>query len=58
MEEADPNLYPLDLSGITFINTEGDGNLDAMGSFFQGLDLKADSGHKTGTPAHSHRSGS
>ena len=26
MEEADPELFPLDLAGVTVINTEGDGN--------------------------------
>jgi putative ATP-dependent endonuclease of OLD family len=41
MEEANPELFPLDLAGITIVNTEGDGNLDAMGKFFAALDIPA-----------------
>lgn len=41
MEEADPELFPLDLAGVTIVNTEGDGNLDAMGAFFKALGIPA-----------------
>jgi putative ATP-dependent endonuclease of OLD family len=41
MEEADPELFPLDLAGVTVINTEGDGNLEAIGAFFKALDIPA-----------------
>jgi putative ATP-dependent endonuclease of OLD family len=41
MEEANGDLFPLDLAGVTIVNTEGDGNLDAMGGFFQSLDIQA-----------------
>jgi putative ATP-dependent endonuclease of OLD family len=41
MEEADPTLFPLDLAGVTIINTEGEGNLDAMGAFFKVLGIPA-----------------
>jgi putative ATP-dependent endonuclease of OLD family len=41
MEEADSNLYPLDLAGISIINTEGDGNLEAMGNFFETVGIPA-----------------
>jgi putative ATP-dependent endonuclease of OLD family len=39
MEEADSELFPLDLAGITIVNTEGDGNLGAMGKFFKALGI-------------------
>lgn len=41
MEEATPELFPLDLAGITVVNAEGEGNLDAIGSFFKALDIPA-----------------
>jgi putative ATP-dependent endonuclease of OLD family len=41
MEEANSALFPLDLAGITIINTEGDGNLDSMGAFFNALGIPA-----------------
>jgi putative ATP-dependent endonuclease of OLD family len=41
MEQADQTLFPLDLAGITVVNAEGDGNLEAMGSFFQSLGIPA-----------------
>ena len=41
MEEADAELFPLDLAGVTIVNTEGDGNLDAMGAFFKTLEIPA-----------------
>lgn len=40
MEEADPvNCYPLDLSGVSLISTDGDGALCEFGSFFKALQL-------------------
>ncbi len=41
MEEADASRFPLDLAGVTIINTEGDGNLESMGTFFKELDIPA-----------------
>lgn len=41
MEQSDQTLFPLDLAGITIVNAEGDGNLEAIGSFFQSLDIPA-----------------
>jgi putative ATP-dependent endonuclease of the OLD family len=41
MEEADREFFPLDLAGVTIINTEGDGNLAVMGSFFKALGIPA-----------------
>ncbi len=41
IEEDNPDIFPLDLAGITIVNTEGDGNLDAMGGFFQKLGIPA-----------------
>lgn len=39
MEEADSGLFPLDLAGVTIVNTGGEGNLSEMGSLFKGLGL-------------------
>lgn len=41
MEEADPELFPLDLAGITILNTEGEGNLETMGNFFKAIGVPA-----------------
>lgn len=41
MAEANSELFEFDLAGITIINTEGDGNLSAMGNFFKELDIPA-----------------
>jgi putative ATP-dependent endonuclease of the OLD family len=41
MAEANPELFEFDLAGITIINTEGEGNLSAMGNFFKELDIPA-----------------
>lgn len=41
LEDADANLFPLDLAGITVVNSEGDGNLETMGHFFKELDIPA-----------------
>ena len=39
LEFADDARYPLDLSGITVITTDGDGNIAEFGRFFVSLDL-------------------
>ena len=39
METTDANLYPLDLSGVTFFDSDGDGNLSEYGAFFKSLGL-------------------
>jgi putative ATP-dependent endonuclease of OLD family len=39
LEDASADLFPLDLAGLSIINTEGDGNLEAMGNFFRGLGI-------------------
>lgn len=41
MAESNSELFEFDLAGITIINTEGDGNLSAMGKFFKELDIPA-----------------
>lgn len=41
MESADPELFQLDLAGVTIVNTEGEGNLAGMGKFFRALGLPA-----------------
>lgn len=41
LEEANTDLFPLDLAGVTVINTEGDGNLDSIGHFFENLEIPA-----------------
>lgn len=41
MAESNPELFEFDLAGITIINTEGDGNLSAMGNFFKELEIPA-----------------
>lgn len=40
MEQANHDVYPLDLSGITIFTVDGDGSLSMFGSFFKGLGLK------------------
>lgn len=40
MEQHDPEIYPLDLSGVTVFSSDGDGSLPAFGSFFKNLGLK------------------
>ena len=40
LEATNPNLYPLDLSGITIFPTDGDGSLPNFGAFFKALGLK------------------
>ena len=39
MCEADSELYPLDVSGVTLISADGDGNIAELGAFFASLDL-------------------
>ena len=39
LESADDALYPLDLSGVTIITTDGDGSIPEFGRFFVSLDL-------------------
>jgi putative ATP-dependent endonuclease of OLD family len=41
LEDDDPELFPLDLAGVTIVNTEGEGNLNAMGDFFRELGIPA-----------------
>lgn len=40
MLEAEDDHYPFDLSGVTFFDSEGDGNLAEYGAFFKSLGLK------------------
>ena len=39
LEAADSARYPLDLSGVTFVTTDGDGSVAEFGRFFVSLDL-------------------
>jgi putative ATP-dependent endonuclease of OLD family len=39
LEAADDTKYPLDLSGVTIITTDGDGSIPEFGRFFVSLDL-------------------
>ncbi len=39
LEQADENLYPLDLSGVTFFCADGDGSVAEFGKFFVSLDM-------------------
>lgn len=39
MEEADENLFPFDLSGVTIISADGDGSLSEFGKFFKSLNI-------------------
>ena len=41
MEEADENLFPLDVAGIAVINADGDGNLEKLGTFFKEIGVPA-----------------
>jgi len=41
MEEQSDSYYPLDLSGITFFDSGGDGNLSDYGAFFRSIGIKA-----------------
>jgi putative ATP-dependent endonuclease of OLD family len=39
MQAADPDKYPLDLSGVSIITPDGDGGIAEFGRFFASLDL-------------------
>lgn len=39
LEAAEPERYPLDLSGVTILTTDGDGSIAEFGRFFVSLDL-------------------
>ncbi|MDR6640889.1 putative ATP-dependent endonuclease of OLD family [Luteibacter sp. 1214] len=41
LEEADDDLFPLDVAGITIVNAEGDGNLEKLGLFFKEIGIPA-----------------
>lgn len=41
MEEYNPDLFPLDVAGISVINADGDGNLEKLGAFFKEIDIPA-----------------
>ncbi|MBZ5720698.1 MAG: AAA family ATPase [Acidobacteriia bacterium] len=42
MEDADSDsFYPLDLSGVTVISTDGDGSMPEFGAFFKAIQVKA-----------------
>ena len=41
MEEADANLFPLDVSGVSVIDAEGQGNLQRLGQFFKTIGIPA-----------------
>lgn len=53
METGNPDNYPFDLSGITFFDADGDGNLSEYGAFFKSLGLKTFAFYDNGvrTPA-------
>ncbi len=40
MENADKNLFPFDLSGVTIISADGDGSISEFGKFFKSLNIK------------------
>ncbi|HUW39415.1 MAG TPA: AAA family ATPase [Rectinemataceae bacterium] len=52
VEAADSSKYPIDLSGVTIITTDGDGSIPEFGRFFVSLDLPtfAFFDNKTRTP--------
>lgn len=39
LESANPDLYPLDLAGVTVFTADGDGGIPEFGRFFVSLDL-------------------
>lgn len=41
LEAADEVRYPLDLSGVTIISTDGEGSVPAFGAFFKNLGLRS-----------------
>jgi len=40
MEEADPNLQPLDIAGVAFFDADGESNMPKFGKFFKTLGLR------------------
>ena len=40
MEESNPDYCPLDLSGVTVFDADGDGNVKGYGAFFKSLGLR------------------
>lgn len=41
MEAHNPDLFPLDVAGISVINADGDGNLEKLGAFFKEIGIPA-----------------
>jgi len=41
LEEAEPELHPMDLSGVTYFDGGGDPSFIAFGTFFKGIELKS-----------------
>lgn len=41
MEEVDASLFPLDVSGVSVIDAEGQGNLQRLGQFFKTIEIPA-----------------
>jgi len=41
MEGHNPDLFPLDVAGISVINADGDGNLEKLGAFFKEAGIPA-----------------
>jgi putative ATP-dependent endonuclease of OLD family len=41
MEDNNPDLFQLDVAGVSVINADGDGNLEKMGAFFKEIGVPA-----------------
>lgn len=41
MEDSNPDLFQLDVAGVSVINADGDGNLEKMGAFFKEIGVPA-----------------
>ena len=41
MEDGNPDLFQLDVAGVSVINADGDGNLEKMGAFFKEIGVPA-----------------
>lgn len=41
MEDHNPDLFQLDVAGVSVINADGDGNLEKMGAFFKEIGVPA-----------------
>ncbi|MBP6702584.1 MAG: AAA family ATPase [Vicinamibacteria bacterium] len=52
LEEANPDLLPLDIAGVAFFDADSDGSIPKFGAFFKALGLKTFSfyDHKTRKP--------